>query len=205
VVRYRSFVQADNDNREVRLTNLGQNGWQSSDLISALRNDANFRSAVSSADVVTFDIGGNDLLHALDLFWQGTCGGADNQDCMRSTVANFIPNWDAIVQEILSLRDKDRTIIRTMDVYNPFVGQLMVSGTFPIVKGYLDQVDAHIASSAAANGIPMARVYQAFNGPNGDEDPVMKGYMSIDGIHPNDAGHKVIADLLRDLGYAPLK
>lgn len=204
VVRYRSFLQSD-ANREVMLTNLGQNGWQSSDLLNAVRNDTTFRNALSSADVVTFDIGGNDLLHALNLFRQGACGGADNQDCMRSAVANFIPNWDATVQEILTLRDKNRTIIRTMNVYNPFVGELMVTGTFPIVKGYLDQVDAHIASSAAANGIPMVRVYEAFNGPNGDEDPVMKGYISVDGIHPNDAGHKVIADLFRGLGYAPLK
>lgn len=203
VVRYRGYLQTDND-RQVTLTNLGQNGWHSDELLNALRNDVAFRSAVSAANVVTFDIGGNDLLHAIDLFRQGTCGGDDNQDCMRAAVANFGPNWDAIVQEIFNLRDPKQTIIRTMDIYNPFVTQEMVSGTFPIVKGYLDQVDAHIASSAAANGIPMARVYEAFNGPNGDQDPVAKGYMSVDGIHPNDAGHKVIADLLRDLRYAPL-
>lgn len=204
MVRYDSYLQSDL-NREVRLTNLGQNGWHSNDLLNAIRNDATFRNAVSSANVVTWDIGGNDLLHAIDLFRQGLCGGEDNQDCMRSAVANFIPNWDAIMQEILKLRDPTRTIIRTMDVYNPFVAEEMVTGTFPIVKGYLDQVDAHIASSAAAKGIPMARVYEVFNGPNGDQDPVAKGYMAIDGIHPNDAGHKVIADLLRELGYAPLK
>ena len=53
-------------------------------------------------------------------------------------------------------------------------------------------------------------VYLAFNGPNGDQDPVGKGYISIDAFHPNDAGHKVIADAFRKLGYvtkcyAPLK
>lgn len=204
MVRYRSFLQSD-ANPDVTLTNLGQNGWHSDDLLNALRNDSNFRSAVSSADVVTFDIGGNDLLHALDLFRQGTCGGADNQDCMRSAVATFIPNWDAIVQEIFKLRDPKRTIIRTMDVYDPFVAQEMVTGTFLIVKGYLDQVDAHIDESGQANGIPVAGVRQVFNGTNGDEDPVAKGFIAIDGTHPNDAGHKAIADSLRGLGYAPLK
>ncbi len=204
VIRYDSYVVTD-ANPVVRLTNLGQNGWHSSDLLNALQNDANFRSAVSASQVVTWDIGGDDLLHAIGLFRDGNCGGADNQDCLRAAVASFIPNWDAIVQQILALRDPRRTILRTMDIYDPFVSQANAAGVFPVVKPYLDQVNAHIAASAAANGIPLAGVYQTFNGPNGDEDPVAKGYITVDGIHPNEAGHKVIADLLRGLGYAPLK
>lgn len=204
VLRYHGYIESDT-NQNVTLTNLAQNGWHSGDLLNALQNDANFRSAVSSAQVVTWDIGGDDLLHAVGEFKNGTCGGADNQDCLRSAVASFIPNWDAIVAQILSLRDPKQTIIRTMDVYNPFIAQEMATGTFSVVKPYLDQVDAHIAASAAANGIPMAAVYRAFNGPNGDEDPVAKGYIALDGIHPNDVGHKVMADLLRSLRYAPLK
>jgi lysophospholipase L1-like esterase len=73
----------------------------------------------------------------------------------------------------------------------------MVQGTFSTVEPYLDQVNQHIASSAKANGIPMAQVHLAFNGPNGDLDPVALGLIAIDGIHPNDTGHKVMADALR--------
>jgi len=204
VARYHSYLRTD-ANPDVVLTNLGRNGWHSGDLLNALSTDATFRNSIASADVITFDIGGNDLLHALNLFRNGRCGGADNQDCMRSAVANFVPNWDAIVREILALREGRRTVIRTMDIYNPFVAQLMVNGTFLTVKTYLDQVNAHIASSTAANGIPMARVYEAFNGPNGDQDPVTKGYISFDGFHASDAGHRVMADLLRNLEYAPLR
>jgi lysophospholipase L1-like esterase len=50
----------------------------------------------------------------------------------------------------------------------------------------------------------MAQVHLAFNGPNGEEDPIAKGLITGDGIHPNDNGHKAIADALRALGYAPL-
>jgi cytochrome c2 len=39
-------------------------------------------------------------------------------------------------------------------------------------------------------------VYAAFNGLTGTEDPVAKGYVSIDGLHPSDAGHELIAALL---------
>ena len=40
---------------------------------------------------------------------------------------------------------------------------------------------------------------------DGTQDPVAQGLIATDGLHPNDAGHKVIADQLRALGYAPLQ
>jgi lysophospholipase L1-like esterase len=69
----------------------------------------------------------------------------------------------------------------------------------------LREVNEHIAASAQRNNIPMARVHQAFNGVNGNEDPVLKGLISGDGLHPNDRGHEVIAEAFRGLGYAPLQ
>lgn len=113
----------------VSLTDLGVNGAHSGDLLKSLQNDPNYRRHVSSSQVVTWDIGGDDLLHAVNLFGNSQCGGADNQDCLRSAVASM-PNWDAIVQQILALRHNKMTIIRTMDIYNPFVAELMVDGTF---------------------------------------------------------------------------
>ncbi len=204
VPRYRSYVATDTS-ASVTLTNLSVSGWTSGNLLNALNNDSNFRAQISSAQVVTWDIGGNDLLDAIDRFNKGTCGGADNQDCMRSAVTTFNSNWDATVTKILSFRDKNSTIIRTMDIYNPFVATLKTNGTFATVNPYLTQINAHIASSAAANGIPVAQVHTAFNGAAGDEDPIAKGYIALDGVHPNDNGHKVIADAFRTLGYAPLK
>jgi lysophospholipase L1-like esterase len=202
VKRYDAYITADTG-VSVSLTDLGVNGAHSGDLLKSLQNDPNFRTHVSSSQVVTWDIGGDDLLHAINLFRNGQCGGADNQDCLRAAVVTFMHNWDAIVQQILALRDKSNTIIRTMDIYNPFVAELMVKGTFSTAEPYLDEVNQDIASSAKANGIPMAQVHLAFNGPNSDQDPVAKGLITIDGVHPNDNGHKVIADALRALGYAP--
>ena len=202
--RYRLNVATDTGNI-VLLNDLGVNGAHSDDLLNSLQNDPNFRSAVSSSQVVTFDIGGDDLLHAIGLFQQGQCGGVDGQDCMRSAVATFIPNWDAIIQQLLTLRDRSQTIIRTMDIYNPFVAQLQAQGQFSAIEPYLDQVNQHIASSAQANAIPMAQVHAIFNGPTGTDDPNAKGLLTVDGIHPNDTGHQAIADALRALGYAPLK
>ncbi len=103
VPRYETHIEADTRNT-VNLNNLSRNGWTSSDLLYALRNDAGFRRAVRRAEVVTYDVGGNDLRDARERYKQGTCGGADNQDCLRATESKFESNWTAITAEILGLR-----------------------------------------------------------------------------------------------------
>ncbi len=204
VPRYARHVQADTGIL-VNVNNLGQPGWTSSDLLNGLRTDAGLRNAVASAEIVTWDIGGNDLKVAYQSFLVGNCGGPDNQDCLRNAVTTFKTNWDAIISEILLLRDPSKTILRTMDIYNPFVGEQILLGNFGRVKPYLDDVDAYIQSSTQVRGIPCAKVYLAFNGPAGTDDAVLKGLIAADGFHANDIGHSRIADLLRGLAYAPLK
>jgi lysophospholipase L1-like esterase len=213
VPRYEAHVETDTG-ATVALTNLGQNGWTSSQLLYALRNDPTFRRAIRGAEVLTWDIGGNDLRAARRSYKNKSCGGTYNQRCLRNAVIRLEANWDAIMAEILGLPSKGNTVIRTMDLYNPYVRTDKTSDTwsgdgglsdFQVFKGYLDQVNKHIASTSSANGVPYARVYLAFNGVNGDEDPGAKGYLSFDRLHPNDTGHKVIAGELRKLGYRPMR
>lgn len=211
VPRYRSYVQTDTG-ASVLLINLGVGGWTSSDLLTALKTDPFFRFAVRYSQIITFDIGGNDFIDARNSYKKKTCGGADNQDCLRAALTRFKENYPAIIQQILSLRSTTNTIIRTMDLYNPYVNVDKNSDTWPgdagndfqVFKPYVDTVNTFIGTTATNYGIPYARVYLAFNGPNGDIDPSSYGYIAWDGVHPNDTGHKKIADLLRGLGYAPL-
>jgi lysophospholipase L1-like esterase len=204
VQRYANYTEIDNT-VTVSVQNLGVSGWQSADLLNALRNDTNFRNAVSAAQVITWDIGGNDLAHAFRQFVNGDCGGVDQQQCFRDAVANFEANWDAIVSELRSLNDPGKNIFRTMDIYNPFVAEQNALGVFDQTTVYLDQVNAHIQQSAQLNGIFMAKVHEAFNGASGREDPIGKGLLAADLFHANDNGHKVMADAMRVLGYAPTR
>jgi lysophospholipase L1-like esterase len=181
---------------ELELRNLSRPGLTSAQLRQSVTQDPRFRNSLSEADYITWSIGGNDLLRARNNFKGQTCGGSDNQDCLRQAVAEFNNNWDVITSEIATL-SKDGAVLRTMDLYNPFVAEDRAAGDYEILKVYFLAVNQHIASNLSQHGIAYAPVSTAFNGPNLDQDPEDLGLISFDGVHPNAAGHRVIADLIR--------
>jgi hypothetical protein len=70
---YEAHVETDTGVAVTR-TNLGQNGWTSSQLLSALRNDPTFRRATRKAEIVTWNRrerpqGSPQLLQERDLRW----------------------------------------------------------------------------------------------------------------------------------------
>jgi lysophospholipase L1-like esterase len=184
VDRYAAYIRADTRAR-IALLNLGRSGQTSSQLLYALRNEAAMRRALRRAEVITFNIGINDLGHAGEAYEDGACGGDDNRQCLRAAVEAFEENWDAIIAELLSLRSTEDTVIRTAGLgYTPRVDA--------IFKPYVDEVNRHIATTAAGHDIPYSQPYL-------DDE-----YISPDGVHPNDEGYTAIADRLRVLGYEPL-
>ena len=184
VARYAAHIESDTGVR-VEILNLGVSGQTSSELLHALRNDETMRRALAAAEVVTFNIGINDLGHAGEAYERGACGGDDGQGCLRAAVTELEENWDAILAEILSLRSTRDTVIRTAGLgYTPRVAA--------IFEPYVARVDRHIAATSAANGIPYAQPH------------LHDRHMSPDGVHPNDDGYEAIAGRLRELGYVPL-
>lgn len=206
VTQYRGFLATDNG-LTVNLNNQGVNGWTSGDLLNAMQTNASLRTAVMGSQVITWDIGGNDMIDARNTYKAATCGGADNQNCLRTAVATFRTNWNAILVQIFTLRANSQVILRTMDVYNPYIATDRSSDTwandgglndFLAFKPYIDDINNFIRVTSAARGVPYAKVYNAFNGANGDQDAGGRGYISaFDGLHPNTAGHGVIANQFR--------
>jgi len=176
-------------------------GLTSEELLHFLRNTEAVRDLLREAEVVTFQSGTGDLIVLTVTAYQaGRCGGEDNLDCFRDAVASFPANYDAIIAELLTLCGPD-TIIRTFTVYNCFYHR-HVYGSQDDLSPFYKAINEHIIKAASENNIPVADVYLAFNGPDGHEDPVAKGYL-LDGNHPNADGYAVIIRLLHELGYEP--
>jgi lysophospholipase L1-like esterase len=164
----------------VELNNLGVSGQTSSQLLRALRNDSSTRTALRGAEVVTYNIGINDLGQARGSYDAGTCGGAKGERCLHTAVAELDKNWNAITAEILSL-SPDETIIRTVGLgYMPRAGRT--------IEPYLEQASHNIAASSDESGIPYAEVSL------GDEG------LGPDGLHPDQSGYEKIAEGLDELG-----
>jgi lysophospholipase L1-like esterase len=184
VSRYAEHLRSDTGAR-VRTTNLGVSGQTSTQLLHSLRHDPAMRKALRGAEVVTLNIGLNDLGQASGSYEAGICGGPQNEACLREAVNEVEHNWDAITKKILSLRSTEETIIRTAGFgYTPQAGQRFAP--------YVTEATRHITSTTAENDVPSVEVSLGDAG------------MSKDGLHPNDTGYRVIADRLADLGYEPL-
>jgi len=185
VDRYAAHIRNDT-NARVRVSNLGVSGQTSSELLDSLREDESMRRALEGAEVVTFNIGINDLGRAGYAYGEGSCGGEDGEDCLREAVAALEGNWDAIVTELLGLRSTKNTIIRTPGLgYTPRAEDDL--------QPYVSEVNGHIASMARSKAVPHVAI------------PVGEIGMSADGVHPSDTGYAAIAGRLRDLGFGPLR
>jgi lysophospholipase L1-like esterase len=178
-----------------------------------LRRGPEFQTAVLLAQVVVWTIGGNDFDQARAQYQQGTCGGTDNQDCLRTLVPAFAATCERIMIEFGWLLGARPAIMRVVDIYNPYVATDRTATSWPasahtdhaVLQPYLAALNASIARSAAQHQVGLVRAAVAFNGEAGDDDPSARGLLATDGEHPNARGNAVIAEQLHHLGYAPLR
>jgi lysophospholipase L1-like esterase len=190
---------------KVRIHNWEKDGWSSGGMLDALRYNLKLRQAVCDAEVVIFEIPrqvfdspGQDYFSGNP----GACGGTDNQNCLRNALALYQEHVDAIMAEIVSLKNPADALIRTFDAHTYWpVAQSKANGTFDGLIYHWQAANNYLLQVATDYQIPVARVYQAFNGPNGDQDPFEKGYVGDDSLHPSTKGKELMADLMRELGY----
>ncbi len=184
----------------VEVTNVAVDGWTSHDLLEMLDTDGEVRAAVGEAHVITWSIGGNDLLDVLAQLLRGACESVDPRPCLEDGVEGAVERSDEVIREILALRDGDPDGLRTFDLYLPFSGHPYVGPFVDLLRPHLDAFNTEVAATAAAHDVPVGEVHRAFHGPDGDGDPSSDGLISHDGLHPSDHGHRVIAEVLADLG-----
>lgn len=194
---------------EFALLNLGIAGHDSFELIdegpleratTEIRDRNGDDDPDNDVEVVTLEIGGNDLLDLFfDLVLPGRCPnvteGLQRPECvnaLRETLDEYEPNLDLIID---SLREADPELpIFLMTLYNPFsgaspaldeIGELALEGApdTPFPEGLLDI----IRRQAEENEVHLVEIYPHFEGK-------AREYIAGDTIHPNDTGYRVMAD-----------
>lgn len=123
--------------------------------------------------------------------------------CDMANFDLYVQHLEAIYREIFKLRGNRPTILRAYDAYNPTLARWDEPAIFESCLVCWGNYNAAIHQAASTFNIPMAQVYDAWNGPDHDQDPNDKGYTK-DGEHPNELGAQVIAAELRKLGYEPV-
>lgn len=172
--------------RPVRLTNLGRFGWTSGELLAALRQDARFREAVARADLISLDIGGNDLRR---------CG--DDEACLERALAAFQANWEAIWAEVRSLNGE--AVCLALNLYNPYPAG---HPRRPLADRWVGAVNAAMADPDVLARYRIQGVGDAFALFRGRECRYCWICLLGD-VHPTDLGHAALAGAV-DAVYAPV-
>lgn len=124
--------------------------------------------------------------------------------CSAETFEVYVDHLEQIYAAIFELRQGQPTIIWAYDSYNPYLANRCAEdGVFEACRACWEELSLAGQEAAAAYGVPFAHVFDAFNGPEHDQDPQERELFK-DGIHPNQAGAQLLAQTLREMGYEPI-
>ncbi|MCL6598366.1 MAG: hypothetical protein K6T81_06445 [Alicyclobacillus macrosporangiidus] len=192
---YPLLVARDNG---ARVTDLAVPGWTSSDLLNALGTPP-FQQALRTANVVTVEIGSNDLLNAVPDLAQAAAGGTVHVDPAR--VQTGIRQLSANLPRILAaVRKQTSAPVILFNLYDPFPATAPLHGE---AEAAIRAANDAIAATAAQAAVPVVDAYRVMDGRQ--EDLIR---IQARDIHPNAAGQRALAQaleavLMRPLWYTP--
>lgn len=188
--------------------NYGVNGLTSSELLDMINGGE--IGMLDYADVITVDIGANDVLHAADdLIYTNLAGNVLSTDdyaavCAdeESSLAKCKENTEAIIKALREKNDHAQIILFT--IYNPYKNvdlDLAVEGENLTLAGFTDdlvkRLNENINDIAEAQGCDVSDWYTAFEiNPNNLVNAAYgEGVTTNFDIHPNKDGHAVMGEV----------
>jgi hypothetical protein len=189
----------------VVVTNLAQEGKNSSELLSEVRSDATTRAALKTAQIVLIGIGGADLNAGDDRLEAGAC---KSTACYAADLRAFGRNVNATVALVRTLRSPNQAVLRAITLPN------VVPGAKDVVPPFItqrigvyqnNQLKRYICGAMAKHRGRCVDAYRAFNGPDGTQNAYAKGWLTKNPCcYPNGKGQQFMAELVIRSGLAPL-
>ena len=166
-----------------RSYNFGVVGATTKETLHRLRTDEEIRRRIASADLITVTSGGNDLIQAAKkVYFEGALRS------MKQPMRKFALAYEALIAELVRLNrtiQRGSTIVVT-DCYNPFPrvrdAVLWIQYVNRVIRRVADRYDGRVV---------VAKTHDAFAGN-------IDFLMSDDGVHPNRAGYRVMADAVME-------
>lgn len=171
---------------ELEVQNLAVSGWQTGQLIDALRTDAEYQQIVSEADFIAMTIGGNDLLRILRTA-EAESGGS--MEVMMGIILEELASnvvFDEVGELIEEIRSLTDARILLFNIYNPLPPS---SSLYFIGDSLLPQVNTAIANVAEIyEDVHLADAFTAYQN---NQD----AYIIAGDIHPTEEGQAVLAEI----------
>jgi len=178
----KSYAVLVAEEKGYELFNFASGGYNSSHLLSQVRNNAEVRAAIAGADIISISIGGNDFLNADNLITVMFRILVGDNSLAEEHIETIRANYNAAMDIIIGLNPDALIIVQTL--YNPFYGVPVFGDVYDTGVSLLNACFYdYLAEHAGAYKI--ADVYGAFKG--------REGLVYDDFVHPSVAGHAVIA------------
>jgi hypothetical protein len=179
------------------------------DLLQALEDRADVRDAIAGAELIGIETVpvGTEPGYVL----AETCVPADPTPrdpppvYSVADLTEYAGQLRSIFDRIFELRAGQPTIIRAMDIYTPVLDQWTAAGIESACTAGWEAHSGTIRMVADEYGVTTASIYDLFNGVGHHEDPVDKGWIGDDGVHPNAAGTAAQVEFLDSLGYEAIE
>ncbi len=176
------------------------------DLLRVIEKPAN-QALLADADIVVVQPRpGWVFSRAFGSYLDGTCGGDDGQECIRTSLENFRLHLHELLDAATATTGDD-TVIRTapagtwaIDHFYPGLRESDPE-TFVVFVGAMAEYIRLVEVESAGRCILMTDASALFNG----DDYMQRTDSALlrDGPHPSDEGSRLIAEHLHSLGYEP--
>jgi hypothetical protein len=181
---------------------IGYGGLGSvSALLARVRDEKPLRKQIAGAEVVMIYTSPDQLPLDYEKACLTTSSTVRPRPLTAETLQPFREQLTTIFDEVVKLRDGRPTLMRSLDLYVPVVATWRKAGVYDACTADWSAFADVQREVAAAHDVPLVSMYDAFNGPRHDQDPVTKGYIGPDGIHTTAAGKSVILGALDATGY----